>query len=73
MICRNANALDLAWLTAVALDTDAPARLATLRAITGLKLPDCCVLLAAEQAGAAVLTLDDRVAAAARERGLAAG
>ena len=60
-------------VTAVALDTDAPARLATLRAITGLKLPDCCVLLAAEQAGAAVLTLDDRVAAAARERGLAAG
>ena len=36
--------------------------LATLRAETGLKLPDCCVLLAARSAGAsAVLTFDDRL------------
>jgi predicted nucleic acid-binding protein len=60
-------------VTAVALDSDAPARLATLRAVTGLKLPDCCVLLAAEQTGASVLTFDDKLAAAARKRGLSAG
>jgi predicted nucleic acid-binding protein len=41
--------------------------LATLRADTGLKLPDCCVLLAARSAGASdVLTFDDRLARAAR-------
>ena len=55
----------------VSLEPDAPVRLATLRAGTRLKLPDCCVLLAAEQAGGAVVTFDDRLAAAARERGLA--
>ena len=54
----------------IALGADAPARLATLRAGTNLSLPDCCVLLAAEQKGsAAVATFDDRLAAAARNRG----
>ena len=49
---------------------DAPARLAMLRAETRLKLPDCCVLLAAEQVGAEkVATFDDRLGAAARQRG----
>jgi predicted nucleic acid-binding protein len=47
-------------------------RLAALRVDTGLKLPDCCVLLAAETANAAVLTFDERLARAAAERGLAA-
>lgn len=36
---------------------------------TGLKMPDCCVLLAAERAPCALATVDDRLAAAARERG----
>ena len=45
---------------------DAPARLASLRVATGLKLPDCCVLLAAQDAGAEILTFDDRLARAAR-------
>ena len=49
---------------------DAPVRLAMLRAETRLKLPACCVLLAAEQVGAAkVATFDDRLDAAARQRG----
>jgi predicted nucleic acid-binding protein len=40
--------------------------LAALRAETGLKLPDCCVLLAAREAGASsVLTFDERLARAA--------
>jgi predicted nucleic acid-binding protein len=46
-------------------------RLAMLRAGTGLKMPDCCVLLAAEQAHGSLATLDDRLATAATERGLA--
>jgi predicted nucleic acid-binding protein len=42
------------------LGDDAAVRLAGLRADTGLKLPDCCVLLAAQHAAAeAVLTFDD--------------
>jgi hypothetical protein len=51
---------------------DAPRRLALLRAGTNLKLPDCCVLLAAEQTDAAVATFDRRLADAATERGLVA-
>ncbi|MFL6127930.1 MAG: type II toxin-antitoxin system VapC family toxin [Mycobacteriales bacterium] len=57
-------------VAAVPLAHDAAARLATVRAVTRLKLPDCCVLLAAEQTRSAVVTFDDRLAAAARERGL---
>jgi predicted nucleic acid-binding protein len=53
----------------VALGDDAPTRLALLRTETGLKLPDCCVLLASDQTRAAVATFDDRLAAAARNRG----
>lgn len=45
-------------------------RLAELRALTGLRLPDCCVQLAAEYADAsAVLTSDARLARAAAELG----
>lgn len=58
-------------VTSVPLVDDAPARLAVLRAGTGLKLPDCCVLLAAEQTHGEVATFDDRLATAAHERGLA--
>ena len=56
----------------VAMETDAPMRLAMLRAETGLKLPDCCVLLAAEQAGEVqIATFDDQLYAVARQRGFA--
>jgi predicted nucleic acid-binding protein len=55
----------------IPLGEDAAGRLATLRAETALKLPDCCVLLAAEDAPAeAVLTFDDRVARTAERRRL---
>jgi predicted nucleic acid-binding protein len=54
----------------VRLPPDASTRLAELRARTGLKLPDCCVLLAAEEVPAdAVLTFDDRLQAEATRRG----
>lgn len=44
-------ALEQLGIEEVALGEHAPARLARLRAETGLKLPDCCVLLAAVDAG----------------------
>lgn len=47
----------------------APVRLATMRANTGLRLPDCCVLVAAETAGAALATFDERLAKAATALG----
>jgi predicted nucleic acid-binding protein len=50
----------------IPLGDDAATRLAVLRAETALKMPDCCVLLAATDAPAtAVLTFDDRLARAA--------
>lgn len=56
-------------VTSVGLDEDAPTRLAALRAGTSLKLPDCCVLLAAEQTHGTVATFDDRLANAASAHG----
>lgn len=57
-------------VSTIGLGEDAPVRLASLRAGTGLKLPDCCVLLAAEQpGGATVATFDNRLGAAARKLG----
>ena len=50
---------------------DASVRLAGLRVATGLRIPDCCVLLTAQQSGAAVATFDDRLRPAARSLGLA--
>jgi len=49
---------------------DTAVRLAQLRASTGLTMPDCCVLLAAEDAGAAVASFDDRLARTAEDRNL---
>jgi toxin FitB len=67
-------ALEALELTEVPLGSGASERLASLRAKTNLKLPDCCVVLAAEDAGAgAILTLDDRLAAQAAQLGLGAG
>ena len=55
----------------ISLRDDAASRLAELRAETALKMPDCCVLLAAVDGQAqAVLTFDDRLARAAQQRGL---
>ena len=58
----------------IPLGENAPARLAALRAGSGLKLPDCCVLLAAQDAAAeAVLTFDDALAREVERLGLLAG
>ncbi len=70
-LAQAAAALDQLRACSVDLPPDAPLRLAALRAATKLTLPDCCVLLAADQAGDAVATFDDRLADAARTHGLA--
>jgi predicted nucleic acid-binding protein len=67
---RAAAALREIGVTDVPLSDDAPPRLALLRAGTGLKLPDCCVLFAAEQVSGSLATFEDRLAGVARERGV---
>ena len=47
---------------------DTAAKLAELRASTNLKMPDCCVLLAVEDAAARLASFDDRLAEAATAR-----
>jgi predicted nucleic acid-binding protein len=66
---RASAALDELGVRTVQLDANAHVRLATLRAATGLKLPDCCVLLAAEQVRGSLATFDDRLAAVGRDHG----
>lgn len=63
-------ALDDLKIRAVPLEDDAPTQLATLRATSRLRLPDCCVLLAAQTTHAAVATFDERLADTASELGL---
>ncbi|OBY30941.1 type II toxin-antitoxin system VapC family toxin [Mycolicibacter kumamotonensis] len=62
----------LARLQIESLDLPAKAagRLGELRASTGLKMPDCCVLYAAEQHRASIATFDDKLAARASDLGL---
>ncbi len=52
------------------LAANAPARLASLGAKVGLKLPDCCVLLAAQDHDGQVASFDSDLRAAAQKLGL---
>lgn len=54
----------------LALGDAAPSRLAQLRAHLGVKLPDCCVLLAAQEHMGAVASFDAGVIKAAHKLGL---
>jgi predicted nucleic acid-binding protein len=54
-------ALQALGIAELPLPANAAERLALLRAETQLKLPDCCVLLAAEDAECRVLTFDERL------------
>jgi predicted nucleic acid-binding protein len=66
-------ALRTIGLAEVPLAPTASARLAELRASSGMKLPDCCVILAAETSQAdAVVTFDRRLEAEAARRGFPA-
>lgn len=50
--------------------TDAALQLAGLRATTGLRMPDCAVLLSAQAAGASIASFDDRLTRAAGQLAL---
>jgi len=52
------------------MDVDSPLRLAELRAGTGRRMPDCCVLDAAHHSGAIVATFDPDLAKTATLLGL---
>ena len=59
-------AIDELEVEVIPFEEDAPVQLARLRAIAGLKLPDCCVLLAATTTAAErILTSDDALERAA--------
>ena len=66
---RALAALDKLEVRTLVADPSAAMDLATIRAETGLKLPDCCVLQAAEKERAALATFDDRLARVALARG----
>jgi predicted nucleic acid-binding protein len=70
IVDRALIALEQLGVTAVAIDPTGALRLALLCTETGLKLPDCCLLLTAEQTDAALASFDLRLAAAARDRGV---
>lgn len=63
------RAVDRLRVDEVGFPEDAAARLAGLRVSTGLRLPDCCVLLAAQPHGT-VATFDERLRVAADRLGL---
>lgn len=67
---RASAALAQLGVATLRVDVGHPTELARLRASSGLKMPDCCVVLAAEHAGAGVATFDVRLAAESRRRGL---
>jgi predicted nucleic acid-binding protein len=54
----------------IVIEADTAGRLATLRAGTRLKMPDCCVLLAAVDREALVASFDESLLVAAQELGL---
>lgn len=60
------DAIDRLGVERLASAADEPLDLARLRAQTGLKLPDCCVLAAALRHGASLATFDVRLAEVAR-------
>lgn len=64
------SVLDALGVQELPFGDDAAVHLAQLRVGTGLKMPDCCVLLAAESAGGRLASFDERLINAARARQL---
>lgn len=64
------DALDGLDVRELAFPADAATRLAELRAATGLKMPDCCVLLVVEDVDARVASFDERLVEVAASRDL---
>jgi predicted nucleic acid-binding protein len=65
-----AGALERLGVHELPLGDGASGRLAQLRSDTGRKLPDCCVLLAAQERRGTVASFDSALAEAAGELGL---
>jgi predicted nucleic acid-binding protein len=63
-------ALDRLGVVELVLDEGSPGLLAAMRTESGMKLPDCCVLLAARDHDAAVASFDKRLLAAAKKLNL---
>lgn len=63
-------ALDALEIQELTFPADTAVRLAQLRATTGLNMPNCCVLLAAEDSAASVASFDERLAQTAQVRNL---
>ena len=63
-------ALQAMNLRVLDIPADATMQLASLRARTGRRMPDCCVLLAAERTGGAVLTFDEKLRGSAADVGI---
>ncbi|GAC1443335.1 MAG: hypothetical protein NVS3B26_08990 [Mycobacteriales bacterium] len=57
-------------VTEAPLPSGASRRLAQLRVETGLKLPDCCVLLTAQTVSGSLATFDERLARESASRGI---
>jgi len=64
-------AISGAGVETIVMDSEAPLRLARIRASTGLPLPDCCALDSALQTGCPIATFDARLARAATTLGIA--
>ena len=68
---RAVAALRRLGVRGIPLETHSSESLALLLATTKLKLPDCCVIAAAEQEQAtAIATFDDQLVRVARDRGI---
>jgi predicted nucleic acid-binding protein len=65
------TALERLGIQELPLSAEAPTRLAQLRTDTGRKLPDCCVLLAAQEHAGTVASFDAALVDAAGGIGLA--
>lgn len=57
-------------VTALELPADSARRLGELRTLTNLRMPDCCVIFAAERHGAAIATFDEKLATRAAGLGI---
>jgi predicted nucleic acid-binding protein len=64
------EAIERLGVVELSFGADAHVRLAELRAQTGRKLPDCCVLLAAKEVGGVVASFDSPLTEAARSQKL---
>lgn len=64
-------ALDALDVQELPFPADTAIRLAQVRTATALTMPDCCVLLAAENAGASMASFDERLLRTAQMRNIA--